>query len=330
MNILVCLYFSAFLFGHFRRSLTEGSLEMPGVSPLYDLCPYTNYCTRNASKRLKDDTKTACCGYCSCSDNCWKRGNCCVDKQNIIVQQPLESCVEVMVKTGGFHGKPKNLPRYYVIQSCPMTNDTLTENCSGNVQSSLEDFIWVTDERTNKLYNNKYCAECHGVVNYIKWKVGTDCLVPMDGQKSPTDVINGVISMCSLFVLPPEGTDERVNRCFVSELGTCNVTRKWQNYDQALETACNDFNQIYYQEDGFQAYYKNVYCFLCNSRDQEVQDVCTASIQPISKTDLIGFTAILDFDLIESEKEARADDEAKQSRVCPIDEIKDPFQVHDV
>ena len=44
-------------------------------------------------------------------------GSAAMDKQNPVVKQPLEPFVEVMSNRGG---TLKNLPRYYVIQSCRM------------------------------------------------------------------------------------------------------------------------------------------------------------------------------------------------------------------
>ena len=320
----------AFFFGFIRISFTSHILDMTGVTPLHDLCPYTNYCSRNATKSLQNDDNTPCCGHCSCADDCWERGNCCVDKQNIIVRQPLESCLEVIVKKGVLHKTQTSLPRYYVIQSCPTLNDTLNEMCVGNNQSSFDDFIWVTDKRTNKIYNNKHCAACHGLVNYTKWQIATDCLVPMNGETSAADAFTFVMNKCALFVIPPENTDKNVNRCFMSDINTCNETRKWQSYDLALKSACHSFEQLYYyQENRIQLYFKNVYCFLCNfgTREQEVKDVCESTTFTGSKTDLFGFTAILDFTGIDKEIQLKTDGALRPQSVCSSDEIKDPLQV---
>ena len=325
MNFITVIYLCLIFFTCLRLSLSSDSLDITGATSLNDICPYTNYCTRNATKSIEDVTKTPCCIYCSCADDCWKRGNCCMDKQNITVKQPLEHCIKVSLKERGLNIRFKNLPRYYVIQSCPTLNDALAEKCSGNIQSSLEDFIWMTDERTNKIYNNRYCAECHGVVNYTYWQLATDCTDPMNGQTSSADAINRIIDSCSLVVLPPKSTDVSTNQCLVPTYTTCNVTGRWRTYDQALETACNQFSQIYILENRYmQVYYRNIYCFLCNVKPHEqlVRDVCTSyTNEEDVRTDLQGFTAILDFTTIKRQKAALTDS------VCASDEIKDPFQV---
>ena len=225
MNIITVIYLCFIFCRCCRRSLVSDNLDITGVTPLYEMCPYTNYCTRNATESLEDDFKSPCCTHCSCADDCWKRGNCCVDKQNITVKQSLDPCIEVLVNRRGFNTGFKTMPRYHVIQSCPVANHTLSKKCSGNLQTSLEDFIWVTDERTNKIYNNKYCAECHGVVNYTYWQIATDCTDPMNGQTSRADAINRIIDSCSLAVLPQASTDVRTNQCLVvPTYSMCNVT----------------------------------------------------------------------------------------------------------
>ena len=336
MNTITFIYLYSIFCRCFLKSLTSASLDVTGVNPLYDLCPYTDYCTRNATQSLEDVSKSPCCTYCSCADNCWERGNCCVDKQNLIVKQPLESCVEVLLKNS-YGLKPSNLPRYYVIQSCPTPDDLLVDKCSGKHQQSLEDFIWATDERTNKIYNNKYCAECHGLVNYTYWQLATDCIDPMNGQTSRADAINRIIDSCSLTVLPPKSIDVRSNRCLVPNFSTCNATGKWRTtYGKALETACNNFSQIYIRETKtFTDHFKNVYCFLCSvePRDQIVQDTCMSwrlndRVGVSGKATLYGFTAILDFTTIEREKDKLTDSVSGQGPVCASDEIQDPFQVY--
>ena len=331
MDIMAVIFTISKIFVLSKLSFASNILHITGVTSLYDLCPYTNYCTKKATKNLHDDTKTPCCGFCSCADDCWERGNCCADKQNIVARQPIESCVEITGQNR-FHGTPRNLPRYYVIQSCPTVNHTLTEKCSENRKSSIDDFIWVTDVKTNKIYNNKYCAACHGVVNYTKWQIATDCLMPLDGETSLMNAFNNVINTCTLFNVPPENTDELSNRCFVPDFSTCNETFKWPTYDPSLETACHSFEQLYihqYLEYGFQYSFRNVYCFLCNFdvRDHEVNGICEAITSSALKTDFLGFTAILDVVLVERHVESRSGGAFRRLPVCPSDEIKDPFQV---
>ena len=118
------------------------------VKSLIELCPYTDFCTRNATERLLHPVERPCCVPCSCADDCWKPANCCADKQTIIPKQPLESCESVRVKD---HNTSDNtLPRYYVTKSCSTADDPLEEKYNGRLRSIIEDFVWVTDSITKK------------------------------------------------------------------------------------------------------------------------------------------------------------------------------------
>ena len=321
------LYHCLTLFCCLTENVTFDTSELADVSSLSKLCPYTDYCTSNASKRLQDSTEAPCCGYCSCADDCWKRGNCCVDKQTIITEQPTEPCDAVLVSHPGNKYFYNNLPGYYITKSCPTRDDPLEEKCSGRRQPSIEDFIWVTDSRTHRIYNNKYCARCHGVNAYTPWFISTDCMEVLTGQNSPIDTINHIISNCSLFVAPTSIKDHK-SRCFVPKITQCNMTGKAETYNQALESACNSFSQPYVEARfNRPPIYKNVYCFLCNwQHDLIVPDICMSD-DTADRSGFAGFTGIIDFTAIETVDKAVAHEAQGPGRACAIDEIGDPYQV---
>ena len=308
-------------------AFVSDAIGMAGDMSLYQLCPYTDYCTSNTTNKLDDHTKTPCCQYCSCADECWKRGNCCPDKRKTTAKQPIESCEAVLVKRNAHRNIGDTVPRFYVTKGCPTKDDPLAEKCRGELQSSLEDFIWVTDRRTNKIYTNKHCAKCHGVEDYTPWQISTDCAEALNGQNSPNDVVNHIIEHCSLLVVSPS-TENYMNQCFEPEITQCNMTGDWETHDEALETACNSFSQSYIREHLFRTkVYSNVYCFLCNSRRDDVWDVCNSYAALNTRSDGRGFTGILDFTAIESVKEDRSNNVLGHGPVCAIDEVQDIFQV---
>ena len=326
LHILTCF---CSLFGTFALDASV----LTNVTSPNTLCPYTDYCTSNETKLLQDTTQTPCCGHCSCADDCWKRGNCCVDKQTIIAKQPLESCDPVLVNRPDTNYIFKyeignQVPRYYITKSCPTEDDPLEEKCSGKLQSSIEDFIWVTDNLTSRIYNNQHCAKCHGVNVYTPWPISTDCIEALNGLNSPMDALNYILSNCSLSVVPPS-MEVNTGRCIVPEITHCNFTGEWETYDQALESACNSFSQIYLDESWLPTrIYRNVYCFLCNSRqDLRVRDVCTSYDETNIRSGRPGFTGILDYRWMETVKEIDTSDTHQPGPVCAIDEISDPYQV---
>lgn len=83
------------------------------------------------------------------------------------------------------------------------TNIDFVQRCAVISQERYEDFVWVSDTATNKIYNNKFCAECNGVKKYKDWYLTTDCPEIMEGDYSFKDM-NIVPARCSLSVVPQE------------------------------------------------------------------------------------------------------------------------------
>ena len=332
-NLLFLSSVTVSLLSCYVESFNSDTTVTTGVTSLYKLCPYTNYCTKNKTKNQDNAEKSACCGNCSCEENCWKRGSCCPDKSNITVIQPLATCESVVVKRSPYVHPTSvegNLyQRYFVTKSCPTKDDTLAEKCSGNLQSSLEDYVWVTDKTTNDIYNNKHCAICNGVKVFTPWKIRTDCTEALNGKKSPEAAVNFILDECGLTVESPSTEDHTDNVCLVPDISQCNVTGRWESHDLALETACNSFNQIYTKENLIATTrYRNVYCFLCNSpKGQVVSDICSYEYSSI-KHGGVSFSGILDYKVFAKRvKETGGNGILEPHPVCAADEIKDPMQV---
>ena len=301
----------------FPQLFGANTRDVTGLTSLYELCPYTYYCTSNATDKLEDTTKTQCCGNCSCADDCWERGNCCNDKLPIVAQEPLESCEKVEING---HKIRQNWG-YYVTKRCPNKESSLGKKCSGELEVSLEDSVWVTDRRTNKIYRNKYCAQCYGVMDYTPWQMATHCTLPVNGTNSPGDVVKSFVERCSLTVVPPNTEDHTNNACLIPDITACNETGLWKVHDQTVYTACNSFQQTYINERLFlTSIFRNIYCFLCNSPNQLISDVCKPIILSDRDTSK-GFIGLIDFKTIKRKNEVDSVSE------CAPDEVKDPFQV---
>ena len=296
--------------------------DVTGVSSLYALCPNTDYCSRNATNKLEDQTITSCCMHCTCAEDCWERGICCPDKQ-LLDKQPIEPCTRVAI--GSDQAAQWG---YHVTKTCPSdaSDGVLATRCSGNQPASIEDLTWVTDKHTNKIYSNKHCALCNGVTEYSLWQIVTNCYETMNGQDSPDEVIKSVLDECELTLEPPSNEDHTDNLCLIPSISTCNVTGQWQLYDEALEAACKDFQQIYVMERPYPTIlYRNIYCFLCNAHLPLIVDECPNIELLYSQRSGVGagFTGILDFTAIQEKTAA----ETNPGPVCAINEILDTFQV---
>ena len=247
------------------------------------------------------------------------RANCCADKQIIVAEQPLESC-----ETVGINNKQTSSLGYRIVNSCPSTErkKSLVKKCRGDLMATFEDMIWVTDKHTKLIYRNNHCAICHDVVDYIPWKVITDCMEVINGQDSPNEVINTIIDKCRLTLDPPDMMDHTDHLCLIPDITACNVTGQWKVYDPALETACKSFQQIYTAVSLFQTViYRNIYCFLCNSQYPFVADVCPSEKDGRGKQ--TGFMGIFDFTGVTRQGEGAMD----SGPVCEVDEVRDPFKV---
>ena len=315
-TLLICI--SLAVHNSFAQRFSVAGRYVTGITSLYELCPYTDYCTSNATSKIEDKTKTQCCESCSCADDCWVRNNCCKDKPVATAAESSETCEVVSI-----YGDQKQNWGYYVVTSCPTDESPYAKKCRGRLKTLLKDSVWVTDRQTNKIYANKYCALCHGVVDYNDWQLATSCREPMNGTNSPDEVIKAITDTCGLTMEPPSKEDHMDNICLIPDITTCNVTGQWNVYDKALETACQSFQQPYVYELMFKTtIYRNIYCFLCNSRHQLVSDLCTP-LKFRGKTGSTAFLGLLDFNVIERKQQVRKTAEP----VCDVDEINDPFQV---
>ena len=313
---------------NFGVDVNLGVLEVPSF---YNLCPFTEFCRSNATNNYQGNLITPCCGYCSCADDCWKRGNCCPDKEDTLRKEPLESCETSLRSSGNTSDTGIGEPHYYVVTTCQnRAADKLAQKCRGELLSTFDDLIWVTDRRTNVIFNNKYCAICHSVEHYNPWTMETNCMKAMNGQTSLKEVVRQVLDECSVTVVPPKNEDHMDKVCMIPEITHCNKTGEWEAYDQALETACSSFTQIYIDEnrDGSsRVVYGNIYCYLCNSQnDRMVRKLCTLGTKLLS-VDLPEFKGVLEFREIERIMETGAHHESERGPVCTLDAIKDPFQV---
>ena len=209
-----------------------------------------------------------------------------------------------------------------MVTRCPTTetNGDLVQKCTGISQERYEDFVWVSDTATNKIYNNKFCAECNGVKEYKDWYLTTDCPKVLEGDYSFTDT-NIVPARCGLSVLPPRREDETTDRCNLDVISECNQTGSWQTFNRELVEACLAFEQQYYEVFFTSSVtYRNVFCYLCNiASGTTIKNVCKVT-DTIKRGAKPVFTTLFDYTFFK-------DPEEPDEYPCAINEVLDPFQV---
>ena len=297
------------------------------INAFRQACPYTNFCLRNASQAIQNGHQAPCCRDCSCADDCWKRDNCCPDK---IVK---EEAVTIEKETCKSHFVLKNEnsvfknidfgpdKHYFVIETCPETgNDGIVkEKCAGTMAETLTDLIWVSDTKTNKIYNNRFCAECNGVRNYRQWNLATDCFDIMIKENYSLN-ISSYSEEC-LSVKPPNRKANE-NTCLSPTISTCNKTGLWDVEDSVTETLCRSHPLLFVEEarGAIENIYHNIFCFKLNKPQViTVEDVCSSD-EILGRWTVSSFTAILDI--------FGTKDNLVKKRRCAMDEVEDPLKVN--
>ena len=230
-------------------------------------CPHTNLCQSNASLPLNDSSVSPCCDDCSCDDDCWKKGNCCPDKHNATNRSPSIECQETLVKGSSNY---YDFNAYWVVKKCPetTTNTTLARKCKGKSLRSIDDYIWVSDPASNAIYNNKWCAECHGINETVEWSVGTECIDMLKGDFDFKDETN--MDRCNLIMIPPENINVETNGCNKPFISVCNKTGYWRNFNRSIAQACSVLKQPFIVERYVGVIvYRNVFCAMCNEQSYD-------------------------------------------------------------
>ena len=323
------LFFTAVLLGLlFVQVSCQDNVDV--INAFRQACPYTNFCQQNASQTIKGDSQVApCCRDCSCADDCWKRDNCCPDK---IVKEKretteLESCKDTYVKKSIYNVYTPNgfgvRKRYFVIESCPGTEigGILEQKCAGAVAVTFNDLIWVSDTKTNKIYNNRFCAECNGVRKYKKWGLSTTCRSDLLWIQNFSENVGSFPDSCSLVVIPPNRKAYE-NQCLTPDISTCNETGLWQTKDSVIESLCKNHQMMFVKEHLSMVHiYRNMFCSLCNSSPgAPEEDICGNEAKG-QKSGHSSFTAILNI--------FEADDNLETKNKCNVDEVEDPLRVTD-
>ena len=285
------------------------------------VCPYTNFCHANATKVHEDTSESEpCCEPCSCEDTCSELGNCCPDKHT---RQTLISaaCKDTLTKQGN---KLYTLNSYFVADHCPAEekNTTLREKCQSRNKSSVEDYVWVSDKLTGKIFENKYCALCNGVGESLPWSIRTTCKDVLAVPLSET--VGFILSHpCAIINEAPEMLMDVTNRfvCHLPEITQCNETGAWEKYDRNLDIACNALMSTFvYENEHQRRVFKNLFCFICNMGGSP-PTLCQKLFEPLFVIPS-GFTALFDFAFLTQPKESNTVEGG-----CDVDEVLDTFTV---
>lgn len=297
------------------------------------LCPYTNFCHASASKILDEENYgVPCCLPCSCSDNCWKVGNCCPDRSTVDIQTPELFCRETLVKrtksdTKLHNGISLGIHRYRIVETCPENevNVTLVDSCQREDRKAVDEYVWVSD-KTGKIFRNRYCAYCNDVYQFTEWQVRTSyspILLLPNFSILPQIILSADDS--DLIVSVPESEMKQTEkyRCLLPYTFACNQSGLWKTPDTSLKQACETYDSPFVVDEVFSTIYKNVYCYICNGYGvRGVKGLCTDLYDPERTLTTISFSALLDINWHEQYPKQKI---TKSN--CEDNEVFDQFMV---
>ena len=328
---------------YYFASVWQGHLTFDGKQLVRDiassLCPYTGFCHTNASTDFKVDTTdpkwkfrgipTPCCEPCYCTDDCWELGNCCPDKRPPDSPPDVTPCLWSADFLDGVEMSTKLNALYYrVINDCPVSfdNKTIRAKCNGTARTDLEDFIWVSDQDSGKIFQNKHCSMCHDVDNIDIWQIETRCRAALG---SDFDNWKDILFSygCYIINVPPQNQNlVRKYECFEQSLRrdsafiSCNQTGLWEVYDSHVEYACLLSTWPYFSVMSRTIEATNVFCSLCNrATNATLQTTCHVPTKP--KTSGTSFSILLNY------KTISIADASSDNLECKRNEIMDEYKV---
>ena len=267
-------------------------------------CPYINFCHAVSRQTVDAVQNYSCCAGCSCEDECWKYDTCCPDKENISKHIPGAACKTTLIKQDK---DEKALPvlgykRYRIEDSCPPSeiNISLARKCSGAFYNSTDEFVWVSDKVSGKIYQNRYCALCHGVTDFISWLIRTSCLeVLMTDTSNFMDIILSDHCTSVNEATSMEETRARTFACDSPHFSECNVTGFWTKYEESIDKACKWSYWPYFHKLSITRVvqsYRNIFCYICNSPEQKQVsgDYCEVQSIHSERKNFLSFSALID------------------------------------
>ena len=280
-------------------------------------CPHTNLCQANASLPLNDDV-SPCCDDCSCDDDCLKKSNCCPDKHTATTRSPTTECQVSLVKGISDY---QDFDSYWVVKKCTdrVKNKTLVAKCETISFRSIEDYMWVSDPVSNQIFNNIWCAECHGIKDTVEWRLGTQCKDVLNGDFNFSDETS--LKRCNSIMIPPKRINVGMNICNKADISVCNQTGEWQNFNKSVDEACSALVQPFIVERVHRpTVYKNVFCAMCNEKSSEqswLENVCKPR-NTVSRGIHSIYVGLINWRFYSSNN---------KKNKCALNEVKDEFLV---
>ena len=298
------------------------------------LCPYTDFCHTKASKvfNYAVQDQAPCCSDCSCDDDCIETNSCCPDKAMVSHNSTGLVCKNTMTKkrsknrdTRNNDGLSNGIKRYFITDSCPAgeTDKDIQHRCLGTNKTTLDDFVWVLDTATGKIYQNYHCAKCHGIESWETFNIRTQCSNNIDNNfdNLTTTLLSEDCNIINEISDKHAATTEKY-RCYTPTISVCNQTGQWRHYDADIDEACQRNMVPFFQADVFKTViYKNHFCYVCNTEKMSGAELVCPAMNVAERFDGATFDALINYMGKSRKENDRADS------VCAVDQIYDKYKV---
>ena len=240
---------------------------------------------------------------CQCDNMCHELGDCCWDATvstthkytNEDAMPAMMTCV-ALEKSSAF----------WVVSNCPNNyrNKEMKAKCTKTQSTNANDpdlVIPVLETKSGLIYQNRFCAECHGVVEAVPYNISvagfiSGCERPITSD--PMEVLNNYLdknSSCSVEFVSLDQSKQR--DCFSHNLvSTCSSN----NSELMIGCESGALNPVYALDDFLlseEIRFKNYDCYACSSIYPSMLVTChsTAVAQDSQETKvLIDTRSLLD------------------------------------
>ena len=297
-----------------RRGSNHTEQTKYDLDYLQNQCQYADICLQKG-KEVSTKSETSCCLPCSCSSSCEEFGNCC-DKNKMNRSKCHSAVIDRNQK---FIIKQT----YLMVDTClAISNKT---NCKARSLEPWGSLYPVYDAAADRIFYNRACAECSGVVKYTHWDLIVNC--PKSEYFSHERFVGALLGeQCAISFKPPKEVVIEKHICYEDTINRCNVTGKWKVYDAQLEKACLRWNSPAAHQNFFRTLHANVFCKLCNGLEHNSEVLCTMLF---SKTDVttFSFSTVINYRKISHMLSLTDAKKAISEDTCGIHTVKHPSKV---
>jgi hypothetical protein len=143
---------------------------------MFDVCPYTDFCTKPAKDKYDYDRSSTgirpCCPKCSCSPNCFVRQKCCIDALISTKTYNLSIADYITCYKTDMTPSRREAHKYRMIVSCPGADGKI-QSCEKPIDEDTRpaDIMLVSSKDGLVIFLNEDCARCHGITDIIRQNI---------------------------------------------------------------------------------------------------------------------------------------------------------------